>query len=49
MAGDVMAALESLRPAFEAPADLEGDLQGGAAHRGGTDHGDSSRPWREDA
>ena len=34
VAGDVMAALESLRPAFEAPADLEGALQDGAEHRG---------------
>ena len=49
MAGDVMAALESLRPAFEAPADLVGDLQNGAEPRGDRDHGSSSRPWREDA
>ena len=45
MAGDVMAALESLRPAFEAPA----DLQDGAEDRVVSDHGSSSRPWREDA
>ena len=46
VAGDVMAALESLRPAFEAPADLEGGLQDGPEHGAECDHDNSDRPWR---
>ena len=42
MAGDVMAALGPLRPAFEAPAVPEG----GVGHDDERD-GDNSRPWRD--